>query len=136
MSAKNDHGLTPQQERFAQEVANGKSQADAYRTAYKAEKMKAETIHARASELAATGTVSGRIRTLRQELERRALWTREDSVRALISVITAPEKPTDVVAAVKELNAMHGYNAPVELTVNTNIRSIRLVPLRPDESTG
>jgi len=45
--------LTPKQEKFAQSVASGKSQADAYRMAYNAENMKDETVWARASELMA-----------------------------------------------------------------------------------
>ena len=39
--------LTPKQEKFAQEVASGKSQADAYREAYpKSKKWKDETLWA------------------------------------------------------------------------------------------
>lgn len=134
---KTADGLTPQQERFAQEVANGKSQAEACRIAYpRSAAWKPGALWSKASTLMATEKVSRRVASLREELEKRALWTREDSVRTLMSVIQNPEKPTDVVSAVKELNAMHGYNAPVELTVNTNVRSIRLVPLRADESKG
>lgn len=72
MSAKNEHGLTPQQEKFAQEVAKGKSLADAYRDSYKAAKMKDETIHVKASELAANGKVSVRIGALRAAAADRA----------------------------------------------------------------
>jgi hypothetical protein len=36
---------------------------------------------------------------------------REDSVRTLIAVIRQPDKASDVVAAVKALNDMHGFNA-------------------------
>lgn len=67
MSNKNEHGLTPQQERFAQEVARGKSLSDAYRAAYKVDKMKPEVIHVKASELAAIGTISVRCRQLQAE---------------------------------------------------------------------
>ena len=58
--------LTPQQEKFAQEVASGKSQAEAYRESYKAGKMAAKTIHENASRLAANSKVSARIDELRQ----------------------------------------------------------------------
>ena len=37
--------LTAKQEVFAQAIADGMTQADAYRTAYDAGNMKAETIH-------------------------------------------------------------------------------------------
>lgn len=57
--------LTPKQEKFAQEVASGKSQADAYRAAFDCAKSKPETIYKRASELMADGKVSGRVAELR-----------------------------------------------------------------------
>lgn len=65
MAAKNEWGLTPQQEKFAQAVASGKSLSDAYRASYKADKMKPEVVNVKASELAAVGTVSVRIKALR-----------------------------------------------------------------------
>ncbi len=61
MSAKNEHGLTPQQEKFAQEVGSGKSLADSYRASYKASKMKAETVHEHASRLMDESKVRARV---------------------------------------------------------------------------
>lgn len=59
--------LTPQQERFAQLVASGKSLSDAYRDAYPKSKKWAETsLHPKASGLAANGKVSARIAELRK----------------------------------------------------------------------
>lgn len=110
--------LTPKQEKFAQCVADGMTQADAYRTAFDvAATTKQETIYKRASELMADGDISGRVAELKQQLSEKALWTRQDSVQALISVLSSPESQKDVIAAVKELNAMHGYNAPQKLEV-------------------
>jgi phage terminase small subunit len=57
--------LTSQQENFAELVAAGLNQSEAYRRAYRAGRMKAETIHKRACELAADGKVAGRIAELR-----------------------------------------------------------------------
>jgi phage terminase small subunit len=66
MSRFNEHGLTAQQERFAQEVAQGKSLSDAYRKAYpRSEKWKQETVHEKASRAAANAKVSARIAQLR-----------------------------------------------------------------------
>jgi len=59
--------LTPKQEKFAQCVADGMSQADAYRTAYDcAPTTKASTVHSRACELMADIRVSCRVGALRQ----------------------------------------------------------------------
>ena len=67
--------LTPKQEKFAQGVASGMSQADAYRHAYNAEKMKPETIQKRASELMCKGEISGRVRDLQEEGAKIAVYT-------------------------------------------------------------
>jgi phage terminase small subunit len=112
--------LTAKQERFAQAIADGMNQADAYRHAYNAGNMKADAIYVKASELMASGKVSVRVNELKGKLEAKALWTREDSVKALKSIAEGSEvKPNEIVAAIKELNAMHGYQAPAksELTV-------------------
>ena len=58
--------LTPKQEAFAIAVASGKSQADAYRAAFNAGSMKAETIHSKASVLMRNGKVTARVATLRE----------------------------------------------------------------------
>jgi hypothetical protein len=76
--------------------------------------MKPETIHKRASEMMAKGEVMGRVDELRKELSNKALWTREESVEAL-KLVLADGKGSEVVAAVKELNSMHGYNAPIKI---------------------
>lgn len=123
--------LTPKQEKFAQAVADGMTQADAYRTAYDvSNSTKAETIQKRASELMSNGAVSGRVQELKSKLEKRALWTREMSVRALVGVYK-DGKPSDRIAAVKELNVMHGYNAPIKHEVDSSIRQIVLYEI-PD----
>jgi phage terminase small subunit len=109
--------LTPKQEKFCQCIADGMTQADAYRASYNASKMSGNSIYSKASELMADGKIAARVAEIRAQLEDKALWTREDSVRALKSVIEGG-RPSDVTGAVKELNSMHGYNEPkkVELT--------------------
>jgi phage terminase small subunit len=64
MSRFNEHGLTPQQELFAQQVVAGKTQADAYRAAYKAQGMSEKTIHEESSRVSANCKVTARIRGL------------------------------------------------------------------------
>lgn len=110
--------MTPKQEKFAQCIADGMTQADAYRAAFNAGEMKQETIHKRASELMSDGAVSGRVAELKSALASKALWTREMSVQALIEVMASPDKQTDIIAAVKELNAMHGFNAAQKIDLS------------------
>lgn len=58
-------GLTAKQEAFCQAIVSGMSQADAYRTAYSAGRMKAETVYSKASILMADGKVRARINEIR-----------------------------------------------------------------------
>lgn len=114
--------LTVKQEAFAQAVASGKTQADAYRMAYAAGKMADATIWSKASELMANGKVAARVAELKAELAQRALWTREMSVKALAEAYKLARDQGQAGAmtgAVRELNVMHGYNAPTELHVKT-----------------
>ena len=73
--------ITPKQEKFAQEVASGKSQADAYRAAFNCAKSKPETIIKRASELMTSGEVSGRVKELQGRSASRAELTAERVLR-------------------------------------------------------
>lgn len=57
--------LTPKQERFAQLVAGGLNQSDAYRVAYDAKRMKAAAVHVNASKLAASAKVALRVTAIR-----------------------------------------------------------------------
>jgi phage terminase small subunit len=104
--------LTAKQEHFAQCIADGMTQADAYRTSYGADKMKDSSIHVNASKLMSDAKISQRVAELRDQLATKALWSRQKSVEALLNVMDNPDKQTDIIAAVKELNAMHGFNAP------------------------
>lgn len=62
MSAKNEHGLTPQQEAFAQAVGGGRSLSDAYRIAYKVKpNTKPESVNEKASMLAANVKIRSRV---------------------------------------------------------------------------
>jgi len=110
--------LTPKQEKFAQCVADGMSQAEAYRAAFNVgANTKPETTIKRANELMRKGDVSGRVAELREKLTQKALWTREMSVAALLEAYQEGNASSKV-AAVKELNAMHGFNAPQKLDIS------------------
>ena len=59
--------LTGKQERFAQLVASGKTEADGYRAAYDTEGCNTETVWNEASKLARSPQVSARISELREQ---------------------------------------------------------------------
>lgn len=111
--------LTAKQEAFCQAIADGMNQSDAYRSAYSAEKMKAETVNSKAYELSKNGEVTARLKELREALANKSLWTREQSVAVLVEVIGDSEsRGGDKISAVKVLNDMQGFNAPTKMDVN------------------
>lgn len=71
--------LTPKQELFVQGIISGLSQRQAYRQAYKAEKMRDKTVDERASKLLKEYKVSTRYRELLKEFSNMALWSREQA---------------------------------------------------------
>ena len=117
--------LTHKQEKFAQCVADGMTQADAYRAAYSAGKMKADTVQQAASRLMADSKVAARVTGLRDDLAAKALWTREDSVLTLAAIARGGEsKAGEIVSAIKELNLMHGFNAPIDINLGGKVISV------------
>lgn len=110
--------LTAKQEGFAQAIADGMSQSDAYRSSYNAGRMSDKQIWEEASKLIKSPKVAQRLDELREALAEKQLWTRADSVNALVSVIKSEGvKGSEVTGAVKELNAMHGFNEPAKSEV-------------------
>lgn len=69
--------LTTKQENFVQGLVAGLSQRDAYKQAYKTDRMKDSTINVKASELAKDGKIMVRYRELLKEYSNMNLWTRE-----------------------------------------------------------
>lgn len=114
-------------EKFAQGVADGLSQAEAYRQASpkQAARWKDTTVWVEASKLMADSKVSQRVAELREQLAEKALWKREDSVRILSEIAQAGEKDADRVRAVVELNSMHGYDAPKRLDLTNSDGTMR-----------
>lgn len=112
--------LTAKQEAFCQGIADGLGQADAYRNAYDAEDMKDNTIYPLASKLMKNSKVAARITELKSAVQEKQLWSREMSVKALVQAYREGSGSVKV-AAVKELNAMHGYNEPSKVSINGSL---------------
>ena len=93
--------LTPKQEKFAQVVASGMTQADAYRVAYNAVNMKPETIQKRASELMSKGEISGRVRELQEKGAKIAVYTLAEHLSRLDKLSRGAESEGKFAEAVK-----------------------------------
>ena len=109
--------LTAKQEAFCQGIADGLGQADSYRAAYDAEDMKENSVYVNASKLMKNAKVMQRIAELKSQVQEKQLWSREMSVKALVQAYREGSGSVKV-AAVKELNAMHGYNEPAKLNIS------------------
>lgn len=120
--------LTHKQEAFAQAVASGASLIDAYTSCYDVtSEERSNGLYVDASKLMSDPNITLRVAYLKDEIAAKALWTREDSVRTLKTVIEGNDKGTEVTGAVKVLNEMHGYNAPVKIEHSGTITKIELV---------
>jgi hypothetical protein len=105
------------------------TQADAYRTAYSASKMSAGALHVEASKLLDNPKVSLRVQELKAKLSAKALWSREMSVKALVSsykVAHGQNNASGMTGAIKELNAMHGFNAPQKVDISGELALNRI----------
>lgn len=84
------HELTPQQEKFAQAVASGKNQAEAYREAYPlSKKWKDDSVHNKASALMRHAQVSARVSVLQAAIAERAEVKAADVLREAYNILLA-----------------------------------------------
>ena len=67
--------LTGKQEKFAQGIAKGLSQADAYREAYDYEDMAENTIHRQAHEVMKNSKVTARVEELKAAIQEELVYT-------------------------------------------------------------
>lgn len=117
--------LTAKQEAFAQAIADGMTQADAYRKAFEVRQgTKPESVYDSSCKLMMLPKITQRVAELKEKLVSKALWSREMSVKALVKAYQLAEKgdnPQAMTGAIKEINAMHGFNAPQKLDINADI---------------
>lgn len=93
--------LTPKQEAFAQAVASGKSQADAYRAAYNCKpETKPETVQQCASRIMADRKVAARVAEIRAPIVERARMTLEQHLEDLMALREAAKEARQFSAAI------------------------------------
>lgn len=92
--------LTPKRESFAQAVASGMSQADAYRSAFDTSRMKPETVQQKASRLMADGKVRARVDEIRAPVVQKAQITLESHLERLKQLSEKAEQDGQFSAAI------------------------------------
>ena len=117
MTQEKELKLTIKQEAFARAYVETGNASEANRRAYNAENMKQESIAVNASKTLARANVALMVSEMRKELAERSMWEREDSVRVLAAIATEDQDAPHAarVSAIKEINAMFGYNAPAKV---------------------
>ena len=115
--------LTAKQEEFAKGIAEGMTQADAYRNAYNAKRMTDKSIIEKASELAKNVNITERVKELRDMAAKSTIMTAQRRKEWLTEVINDPE--VDINARLKasdQLNRMDGeYTQKVEASVTNAV---------------
>lgn len=119
--------LTANQENFVQNIIQGMSQADAYRSAYPNQRMSDKTIWESASKLMSNPKVSARLKELRDQLAKPSIMSAQERLEWLTELIKSDEESTgDKLRAADIMNKMQGeYVQKVETelknAVNINI---------------
>lgn len=104
--------LTPKQEAFVNAIIEGKSQADAYRSAYSTKNMSNKTIWENASRLMADSKVKARVQELRDQIAEEGIMTAKERLK-LLTRIARGEEPEKVVQYVE--GERFEYEVPASL---------------------
>lgn len=113
--------LTAKQEAFVQNIIQGMSQADAYRSAYPNQRMSDKTIWESASKLMANPKVITRLTELREQLANEKIMSAQKRMEWLTKVIKDDyEKTENKIKALDILNKMDGeYVQKIQADVQT-----------------
>lgn len=89
--------LTAKQEQFVQNIMQGMSQADAYRSAYPKQRMSDKTVWEAASRLMKSDKVIARLDELRGQIATTNIMTAQERLEYLTRVVRGEEKEIETV---------------------------------------
>lgn len=120
---KGESMLTPKQEKFVQGIIEGKSQADAYRSAYSTKNMSDKTIREEASRLMSDPNVSATVKELRNQVKASTIMSAQERMEWLTELIkNTNEGTTDRLRAIDIINKMTGeYVTKIDADVKNDI---------------
>lgn len=115
--------LTPKQEKFVQGIIEGKSQADAYRSAYSTKNMTDKTVREEASRLMSDPNISARVKELRNQVIKSTIMSAQERMEWLTDLIKNTEEgTTDRLRAIDIINKMTGeYVTKIDADVKNDI---------------
>jgi phage terminase small subunit len=114
--------LTPKQEAFVQNIIQGMSQADAYRSAYDTKRMSDNAIYREASLLLNNPKVALRFAELRDQLAKESIMSAQERLEWLTAFVNTGERfslASEKIRAIDTMNKMTGeYVTKVEGNLN------------------
>ena len=113
--------LTAKQEKFVQNIIQGMSQADAYRSAYPNQKMSDKTVWETASKLMSNPKVTARLSELRNELAKPSIMTAQERLEWLTERIA--DDGIDINAKLKAIDIMNKMQGEYVQKVETEIKN-------------
>ena len=124
----NEHGVTEQQEKFAQAFVETGNASESYRRSYNTKNMAVNTIAKRASEMLDNGAVAGRIAALRESHTKRHAITVDTLLEKLNTVFTTalaaetPQSSAAVQAVMGQAKLLGLDKQLIELSGEVGIR--------------
>lgn len=119
--------LTPKQEKFCQIYVKTGNKSEAYRQSYNTSNMKSESVNRRGVEMFENSKIVARVRELQKKLEKRMLYTLEESVKRDKELIKKYESALQVLEDVNSIKkdvevaerlikhiGVNGYNSAQE----------------------
>lgn len=122
--------LTPKQEKFAQGIIEGMSQADAYRSAYSCARMSDKTIWENASRLMSDSKVKARVQELRDRIATDSVMSAQDRLEYLTRVVKGIETET-----VTQIVDGEPIEIEVPIAVKTRLNAVDLMNKMTGEYT-
>lgn len=113
--------LTPKQEAFVQNIIQGMSQADAYRSAYPNNKMTDKTVWESASKLMANPKVTARLSELRNELAKPSIMSAQERLEWLTERIA--DESIDINAKLKAIDIMNKMQGEYTQKVEAEVKN-------------
>jgi len=125
--------MTPKQERFAQEVASGKTQADAYRVAFNVRPgTKPESVQQNASRIMANVKVASRVAELRAPVAQKAQITLESHL-ADLQMLRDRAMESNQIAAAISAEIARGKASGVHVEKSEQTVTTKSLPASVDE---
>jgi phage terminase small subunit len=113
--------LTAKQEQFVQNIIQGMSQADAYRSAYPNQRMSDKTVWETASKLMTNPKVIARLTELRNQLAKPSIMSAQERLEWLTERIT--DDDVDINAKLKAIDIMNKMQGEYVQKVEAEVKN-------------